>query len=119
MGAIRKVAYMPYANRQDGLAQRRRWYAANKRKFLDWNNLVRARKKLFIKSKLTRCIRCGFDDKRSLVFHHREPESKFKALSRMSSDGWQRIRDEISKCDVLCLNCHSIAHYELRARSED
>lgn len=63
-------------------------------------------------SKSQGCIQCGFLDHRALVFHHRDPSTK---SFQINQNAWARktqdILDEISKCDVLCANCHQIRHY--------
>ncbi len=58
------------------------------------------------------CVRCGEDDPACLDFHHRDPNEKDEALGRASTHGWSkaRILKEISKCVVLCANCHRKLH---------
>jgi hypothetical protein len=52
------------------------------------------------------CQSCGERDPNVLEFHH--VGSKDLAITRMVTGGWsiRRIQAEISKCDVLCANCH-------------
>lgn len=62
--------------------------------------------------KTLQCERCGFDDFRALEHHHRDPaEKSFSigyAVRRMS---WEKVMEEIAKCEVVCANCHRIEHY--------
>lgn len=46
-------------------------------------------------------------------FHHREPENKnFRISNAMSRTmSWERIIEEIDKCDLLCANCHREIEY--------
>jgi hypothetical protein len=60
--------------------------------------------------KLEHPCRCGYSDPRALVFHHREPHKKEFPISRRLSLSWDKLKVEISKCDVLCSNCHLILH---------
>lgn len=62
------------------------------------------------------CIICNEVDPRCLQFHHRDPSTKTYTISRLYSGtwGWDRIFEEIEKCDVMCANCHLKFH-----RSED
>ena len=53
---------------------------------------------------------CGEDVAEALVFHHRDPSKKVRALSSMSSAPVALLLIEIAKCDVLCRNCHAKAH---------
>ena len=52
------------------------------------------------------CEVCGESDPRVLEFHHLG--EKDLAITRMVTGGWsiKRIEAEISKCQVLCANCH-------------
>jgi hypothetical protein len=52
------------------------------------------------------CVDCGETDVVVLEFDHRR--DKTKAISVLLSLGheWDRIREEISKCEVRCANCH-------------
>jgi hypothetical protein len=61
------------------------------------------------KKKLS-CVRCGFNDWRCLDFHHKG--DKDNEVSNMIGLSKKRILDEISKCEVVCANCHRIIHFE-------
>ena len=52
------------------------------------------------------CEMCGEDDIRVLEFHH--VGEKDMTVTRMVGGGFslKRITNEISKCQVLCANCH-------------
>jgi hypothetical protein len=67
--------------------------------------------------KAQRCARCGFADYRALQFHHRDRGEKEVAVAEMARAGLSldSIKREIEKCEVLCANCHCIAHYDERA----
>jgi hypothetical protein len=58
------------------------------------------------------CSRCGEADPACLQFHHRDPDTKDRTISRMYGRtwSWPRIEAEIAKCDVLCANCHLKLH---------
>lgn len=62
-----------------------------------------------------KCIQCGEDHPACLDFHHRDPTTKDKEVSRMLSlnHGKERILNEVAKCDVLCANCHRKLHYKI------
>jgi hypothetical protein len=52
------------------------------------------------------CVDCGQSNPLLLDFDHRN--DKFKSISEMikSRYSWDKIKEEISKCDVRCANCH-------------
>ena len=56
------------------------------------------------------CVQCGANNPLLLEFDHIEREGKDLPISRAiyNNWSWKRLKDEISKCQVLCSNCHSI-----------
>lgn len=58
------------------------------------------------------CEVCGYRKcPAALTFHHEDPKEKdFEIGSCIRS--WDKIRNEIEKCRLLCANCHAEAHYE-------
>ena len=55
------------------------------------------------------CLDCGISDIRVLEFDHRDRSTKIANVSEMvSKQSLQRVKDEVSKCDVRCANCHRI-----------
>jgi hypothetical protein len=45
-----------------------------------------------------------------LDFHHLDPATKAKPVSKMESSSYKQIVAEINKCVVLCKNCHVLVH---------
>lgn len=58
------------------------------------------------------CEVCGYNKCLSaLTFHHRNPNEKdFGISDLMSYVNWDRIKKELNKCHLLCLNCHCEVH---------
>jgi transposase len=56
-----------------------------------------------------RCVICGYDRYvGALEFHHLDPDSKaFGLSSRGVTRSLERLREEASKCVLLCGNCHA------------
>ena len=56
------------------------------------------------------CVDCGTTDVRVLELDHRQGETKLANVSAMVGMGlpWDRVLEEIAKCDVRCANCHRI-----------
>jgi hypothetical protein len=53
------------------------------------------------------CVDCGVDNILVLEFDHRDPAQKLSDIGLMIvSTRWARVRAEIDKCDVRCVNCH-------------
>ena len=76
------------------------------RRYLTWLNDYKSQRG---------CGRCGVTDPRVLDFHHKNDKNKLFAVGGFRrSVGFDRIRDEIEKCVVVCANCHRIWHDEVR-----
>ena len=88
------------------------WYQSHKETHLgnvkERKEDVRARNRQWVWEYLSThpCIECGERDPMVLEFHHRH--GKTMAVGQMVSEGYplEKIQAEISKCDVLCANCH-------------
>jgi hypothetical protein len=53
------------------------------------------------------CVDCGNPDPIVLEFDHREGTQKLTEVATMMvNKRWVRVRAEIEKCDVRCVNCH-------------
>ncbi len=62
------------------------------------------------------CSKCDFKAEHpfQLDLDHRDPSTKTnKTNSRAYEPSWnlKRIKEELSKCDVLCKNCHALKTY--------
>ena len=60
------------------------------------------------------CVKCGYNKCiEALDFHHINPDEKENTVARMlaNSYGIDRTYKEMSKCVVLCANCHREFHY--------
>jgi hypothetical protein len=63
------------------------------------------------------CIRCGYrKNSAALHFHHRNPKEKSFGISMKGiTRSLDRLREESSKCDLLCANCHAEVEYPHRS----
>lgn len=59
-----------------------------------------------------KCAICGYDKcSKALTFHHIDPKKKSFGLSeRGLTRSWEKIKAEVSKCILLCANCHTEVH---------
>ena len=56
-----------------------------------------------------KCEKCGYDRcTDALDFHHKDPSTKVFNITRVQSV--TRLRKELSKCIILCSNCHREIH---------
>ena len=64
------------------------------------------------------CNRCHETHPACLQFHHTDPKEKEASLAIAIRRGWgrKRLLSEISKCEVLCANCHAKHHAAERSR---
>ena len=68
------------------------------------------------------CKICGETDPVVLEFDHRERDEKLDSISVLTGTAsLMRLQEEVSKCDVLCANCHrrktarEFSHYRYKA----
>ena len=59
-----------------------------------------------------KCNRCGYDKcVEALEFHHKDPAQKDFGISRSGNTrGWNKIKAELDKCELVCANCHREIH---------
>lgn len=82
--------------------------------------LVRERqsrmKRVAVKYKGGKCQICGYNRcLSSLVFHHLDSSKKEFSLSAsfLAKYSWNRVKEELDKCVLLCANCHGEVHQGL------
>lgn len=102
----------------------KRYYSSHKAKMRQQINAARDASRAISQRKLcdyladNPCVNCGNDDIRVLQFHHRDPSTKERSVSELVSKySWRRCLEEISKCDVMCANCHIVHHSDGTYRS--
>lgn len=59
-----------------------------------------------------KCVICNYNRcQRALSFHHIDPEKKDFGLSKKGlTRSWDKIKNEIEKCVLVCANCHMEIH---------
>jgi len=72
-------------------------------------------RRLKLKGKKLECEHCGNICRRSLQFHHINPDEKEADLARYLEvmKRWEEAFKEIDKCMILCGNCHQLEHQKL------
>jgi hypothetical protein len=66
-----------------------------------------------IEYKGSKCEKCGYNkSKRALSFHHLDPNEKEFAVSS-ANKSWEKVKSELDKCMLLCMNCHMELHDEI------
>ena len=67
-----------------------------------------------------RCERCGYDrciD--ALEFHHINSSGKdFSISDKGYTRSWDRVKEELDKCALLCANCHRELHAQTQLPQE-
>lgn len=92
----------------------RKWINANRethrKRVRENNKRIIERNRKFICDYLLKnsCIVCGESDIVVLDFDHLDPETKTKTVSELvrTAASLDRLVEEVSKCQVLCANCH-------------
>jgi hypothetical protein len=59
------------------------------------------------------CEMCGYKEHHvALDFDHLDPSTKVRDIAKMHTTSIEILKEEISKCQVLCANCHRIKTYK-------
>ena len=69
------------------------------------------KKREFIDSRKTPCVKCGESRLMCLSFHHKQPSEKEFTIGKVRKSSLKVIEQEINKCICLCFNCHREFHY--------
>lgn len=98
-------------NKNDVCSTCRNWYHRKEKK------------KRCVEYKGGECTQCRETDIDILAFHHRNPEEKnFGIAYNLNEIKWEKLKEELDKCDILCMNCHTKLHkkeeYERFAKIE-
>lgn len=58
-----------------------------------------------------KCSNCGYNKcKDALEFHHKNETKEFGISQSGHTRSWDRVKQELDKCILLCANCHREAH---------
>jgi hypothetical protein len=83
----------------------------------DYQSNHRDKKREIISDNKTFCKKCGENRKHVLHFHHTDPLEKKFTISNISDISITCLKNEISKCIVLCSNCHLDFHFLERTKN--
>ena len=63
---------------------------------------------------------CGEKHPICLTFHHRDRNQKIISINVAIKRAWsiEKLQKEITKCDLLCFNCHAKLHWKERQDSK-
>lgn len=103
---------MAYKTLEQNREYQRRHYLKYKEHHLDRIKKRRVEIRLWINSykQDKTCVRCGFDNPLALDFHHLY-DKKYN-LAEICNYGVsiETLKAEITKCELICANCHRIEH---------
>ena len=97
----------------------KKYYEANKQKVRERNNINRQKAYDYVnKVKASPCTDCGgVFDPVCMDFDHLPGYEKTMNIAKMTNGGFsiKRIQEEISKCELVCANCHRLRSKERQA----
>lgn len=72
-------------------------------------------KLLAFEYKGSKCERCSYDKCLSAMeFHHLDPQGKdFGISDKGYTRSWQKVKEELDKCIMICANCHREIHEKI------
>jgi hypothetical protein len=92
------------------LAQNKLRERENRDRYRAGRNVLRAEKRDYIRrlKEENPCMDCGNHfPYYCMQYDHRDPSDKTKKVSGLASCSYDKINEEISKCDLVCANCHA------------
>ena len=96
----------------DGLTH----YQRNSQVYKDKSAATKLRNREYVRAvkQKSSCTDCGNADWRVLEFDHLPGSGKVAALSKLVERGVSlaRLDEEMSKCELVCANCHRIRTFE-------
>lgn len=118
---------MPYKNYQKKKENHRKymrevWYPANRAKHIKYISNIQKKIKTFVYNykKIGFCADCGLSGvnyPEVLDFDHRGDKKFNISEFRRVTSGFNKVKEEINKCDLVCSNCHRIRTVERRKLS--
>ena len=73
------------------------------------NNARRKREIVGRYKRMKGCIDCGYNKHAAaLEFDHVDSSTKTRTVASLMYHSWNKIKEEIAKCEVRCANCHAI-----------
>jgi hypothetical protein len=102
---------MPYKDPKKQKAAQNAWYQKNKAITRERSKSSREKNKEIIRNikESSPCSDCQiFYPYYIMQFDHVEPENKVDAVNRLlTTSGIEKVLNEVSKCDLVCANCHA------------
>lgn len=75
------------------------------------NNKRRKEKQKCVDYKGGKCSICGYDKSlTALEFHHINPKEKEKQIYAVQHLVFEKVKEELNKCILVCANCHAEIH---------
>ena len=105
-------------NRKEAARHMREWRQKNKERYnRKWKEDRRIKKQWLDEQKANGCSLCPEKDPCCIDFHHTDPTIKEGNLSvKVAHWGIEKLKLEISKCILLCSNCHRKLHAKERGK---
>ena len=105
---------MAFKNKEDQATYHREvWYPKNKQRRLELNNAWKEKQVDLFKEwkSKQKCLICSESEYSCLDLHHLNPADKEYAIAvSVRQMSFEKLMKELSKCVVLCANCHRKVH---------
>jgi hypothetical protein len=113
------MSTMPYADKTKKRENHKKymreiWYPKNKKKHIGYINNIKRKIIDYVSNykKGSKCLDCGFTGDQYpevLDFDHVNGDKEFNISEfRRHTSGFNKVKKEINKCEIVCANCHRI-----------
>lgn len=66
-----------------------------------------------------KCSKCGYDKCIDALEFHHEKEKSFGISESGNTRSWERVKQELGNCVLVCSNCHREIHSQLHSETNE
>lgn len=112
-----KCAYHPCKNNLEGKRAKAVFCCLNCKNNHHVDKRRKKLKQMAVEHKGGKCCKCGYNKCIwALDFHHIDKESKNFKISSSHTRSWEKIKEELEKCELVCSNCHREEEYNRKQK---
>ena len=98
---------MPYSQKEKQREYNKKWYQLNKEKRKGyWREYCKKKRVYCLEYLGGKCVKCGATER--LEFDHIKREGKKYSIARKLTYKFDNIKEELDKCQLLCVDCHKV-----------
>ena len=102
-----KISKYRELNKENRAEYDKKYRELNKKKISEYNKAHRYEKRAICLEYLGgKCVKCGSTER--LEFDHIKREGKKYSITRRITGNFDNLKEELDKCQLLCVDCHKV-----------